>query len=57
MNAKDRARRSDALHYGTDSRRALCDRIANLESDLEDARKECEQWQAMLKSMKRRVQQ
>ena len=38
----ERARRSDALYYDTESvaRRCLCDMIANRESDLEDARAE-----------------
>lgn len=38
MNATERARRSDALYYDNISRRELCDRIANLESDLEDSK-------------------
>lgn len=38
MNATERARRSDALYYDNISRRGLCDRIANLESDLEDSK-------------------
>lgn len=42
MNATERARRSDSLYYDTQvtNRRALCDMIANLESDLEDAKAE-----------------
>lgn len=40
MNATERARRSDALYYDNISRRELCDRIANLESDLEDSKAE-----------------
>lgn len=40
MNATDRAKRSDSLHYDNIPRRALCDRIANLESDLEDTKAE-----------------
>lgn len=38
MNATERARRSDALYYDNISRRELCDRIANIESDLEDSK-------------------
>lgn len=40
VNATERAKRSDELHYDNIPRRALCDRIANLESDLEDAKAE-----------------
>lgn len=40
MNATERAKRSDSLHYDNVPRRALCDRIANLESDLEDTKAE-----------------
>lgn len=42
MNATERARRSDSLYYDTyvTSRRALCDMIANLESDLGESRAE-----------------
>lgn len=42
MTPTERARRSDALYYDTESvaRRCLCDMIANRESDLEDARAE-----------------
>jgi hypothetical protein len=40
MNATERARRSDSLYYDTTTtnRRALCDMIANLESDLEESK-------------------
>ena len=31
MNATERGRRSDSLHYGETSRRELCDMIARLE--------------------------
>lgn len=31
-------RRSDSLYYDNVSRRELCDRVAHLESDLEDAK-------------------
>lgn len=40
MNATERARRSDALYYDNISRRELCDRIANLESDLTESKAE-----------------
>lgn len=40
MNATERAKRSDELHYDNIPRRALCDRIANLESDIEDMKAE-----------------
>ena len=40
MTPTEKARRSDALHQGPDTRRVLCDMIANRESDLEDARAE-----------------
>ena len=40
MTPTEKARRSDALHQGPDTRRVLCDMIANRESDLEDARVE-----------------
>ena len=42
MNATERARRSDSLYYDTQvtNRRALCDMIANLESDLEESKNE-----------------
>ena len=40
MTPTERARRSDALYYDTESvaRRCLCDMIANRESDLEELR-------------------
>ena len=40
MTPTERARRSDALYYDTESvaRRCLCDMIANRESDLDDLR-------------------
>ena len=40
MNATERARRSDSLYYDTQvtNRRALCDMIANLESDLTESK-------------------
>lgn len=40
MTATERARRSDSLYYDTATthRRALCDMIANLESDLEESK-------------------
>ena len=38
MNATEMGRRSDSLYYDNVSRRELCDRIAHLESDLEDAK-------------------
>ena len=40
MTATERARRSDSLYYDTATthRRALCDRIANLESDLKESK-------------------
>ena len=39
MNATERARRSDSLYYDTQvtNRRALCDMIAHLESDLAES--------------------
>jgi len=42
MNATERARRSDSLYYDTQvtNRRALCDMIANLESDLTESKAE-----------------
>ena len=42
MTPTERARRSDALYYDTEStsRRCLCDMIANRESDLEELRAE-----------------
>lgn len=42
MNATERARRSDSLYYDTTvtNRRALCDMIANLESDLSGVKAE-----------------
>lgn len=36
MTPTEKARRSDALHQGPDTRRVLCDMIANRESDLEE---------------------
>ncbi len=45
MNATEMGRRSDSLYYDNVSRRELCDRIAHLESDLEDAKdKNAEVW-------------
>lgn len=40
MTATERAKRSDALYYETESvtRRVLCDMIANREADLEELR-------------------
>ena len=38
MNATEMGRRSDSLYYDNVSRRELCDRIAHLESDLEEAK-------------------
>lgn len=38
MTPTEKARRSDALHQGPDTRRVLCDMIANRESDLDDMR-------------------
>ena len=42
MNATERARRSDSLYYDTQvtNRRALCDMIANRESDLTESKAE-----------------
>ena len=42
MNATERARRSDSLYYDTQvtNRRALCDMIAHLESDLAESKAE-----------------
>jgi len=42
MNATERARRSDSLYYDTQvtNRRALCDMIANLESELAESKAE-----------------
>lgn len=42
MNATERARRSDSLYYDTQvtNRRALCDMIAHLESDLAESEAE-----------------
>lgn len=40
MTPTEKARRSDALHQGPDTRRVLCDMIANRESDLEELRAE-----------------
>lgn len=39
MNATERARRSDSLYFDNVSRRELCDKIAFLESDMQDMRK------------------
>lgn len=39
MNATERARRSDAYYHENSTRRAFCDRIAMLESELDDARR------------------
>lgn len=38
MNATEKGRRSDALYYDNVTRRNLCDRIANLESDLTESK-------------------
>ena len=40
MTATERAKRSDALYYETESvnRRVLCDMIANREADIDDLR-------------------
>ena len=40
MNATEKGRRSDALYYDNVTRRNLCDRIANLESDLTESKAE-----------------
>ena len=40
MNATEKGRRSDALYYDNVTRRNLCDRIANLESDLIESKAE-----------------
>lgn len=40
MNATERARRSDSLYFDNVSRRELCDKVAFLESDMEDIKKE-----------------
>ena len=37
MTATEQARRSDSLYYDNINRRELCDMIAHLEADLEDA--------------------
>jgi hypothetical protein len=51
----ERARRSDALYYDTESvaRRCLCDMIANRESDLEDARAENAKLRELVRDMLR----
>jgi len=47
----EKARRSDALHQGPDTRRVLCDMIANRESDLEELRAENAKLRELVKSM------
>ena len=53
MNATERAKRSDELHYDNIPRRALCDRIANLESDIEDARTKADELRELVSDMMR----
>ena len=49
MNATEMGRRSDSLYYDNVSRRELCDRIAHLESDLEDAKdKNAKLWELVV---------
>lgn len=35
MNQTEKARRSDSLHYGADSRRTLCDMVADREQTID----------------------
>ena len=51
MTPTEKARRSDALHQGPDTRRVLCDMIANRESDLEELRAENAKLRELVKSM------
>lgn len=53
MNATERARRSDSLYYDTQvtNRRALCDMIANLESDLTESKAENAKLRKLLRDM------
>lgn len=51
MNATDRGRRSDALYYDNISRRELCDRIANLESDMDSHRARAQHWRKLAQEM------
>lgn len=53
MNATERARRSDSLYYDTQvtNRRALCDMIANLESDLAESKAENKRLRELVRDM------
>lgn len=42
MTPTEKGRRSDALHIGTDSRRELCNMIANREAEIEELKAEIE---------------
>ncbi len=56
MTATERARRSDALYYGGGPKRYLCDRIANVESDLEDAEAENARLRERITTQKQTIQ-
>lgn len=53
MNATERARRSDSLYYDTQvtNRRALCDMIANRESDLTESKAENAKLRELVRDM------
>ena len=53
MNATERARRSDSLYYDTQvtNRRALCDMIAHLESDLAESKAENAKLRELVRDM------
>lgn len=54
MTPTEKARRAEALYYDNNNitRRTLCQRIANLESDLEDAKAENSMLRKLFKNMR-----
>jgi len=54
MTPTEKARRAEALYYDNNNitRRTLCQRIANLEADLEDARAENSMLRKLFKNMR-----
>lgn len=53
MNAKDKARRVEALNIDYINRRSLCEMIANREADLEDAIAERDALRAEVEALRR----
>lgn len=54
MTPTEKARRAEALYYDNNNitRRTLCQRIANLESDLEDTKAENSMLRKLFKNMR-----